>query len=150
VGVVALDALPRLAAQTGGPLGGLQFQIEGEGGGCIIVLFPLAAIQHMLDAILAHAPEGSGFSEVERSAICEIGNVLASSFLTELGDGTGRRLMPSTPRLLLDDVEQVMAETRAALERRGREVVVIRGLFEDPEHEIEGRFLDRAWTTRQK
>ncbi len=155
VSAMQLDALPALAAQSGAPLGGLQFHIEGEGGGCIIVLFPLLAIQRMLEAIAGHPAEGGGFTDVERSAICEIGNVLASSFLTELGDGTGRRLMPSTPRLLLEDLERVMADTRAALAQQGPEVVVIQGLFEDPEHEIEGHFyilpeVDRTWTIRQR
>jgi chemotaxis protein CheC len=154
VAAMALDALPALTG-TGGPLGGLQFRIEGEAGGCIIVLFPLPAIHRMLEAIAGGAPAHGSFTDLERSAICEVGNVLASSFLTELGEQTGRRLAPSTPRLVLDDLEGLMAETRVALQPQGPEVVVTQGLFQDPGREIEGRFfilpeVGPAWTRRRR
>jgi chemotaxis protein CheC len=139
---VALHALPAVVADAAGALVGLQFRIAGEQGGAyLVVLFPMATILRMLEALLGRAVPRAEFGELERSAIQEIGNILASSFLSELGEATGQRLIPSPPRLLLEDTERVMGELHGALARLGPRVLVIQGLFEDPGHQLEGRFF---------
>jgi chemotaxis protein CheC len=151
VAVAAMEGLPPLAAERPAcRLAGLQFRISGEGRGCLFILFPRTTIVRMLQVLLGGVPAAGGFSELERSTIREIGNVVASSFLTELGDSVRRRFLPSPPRVLLDDLGRVMAETQAALRRAGSKVVVIEGTFSDPDQQIEGRFfilpeVDGAW-----
>jgi chemotaxis protein CheC len=142
VSQVALDALPALVAESGGTFGGLQFRIAGErGGGCLVVLFPMPTILRMLETLLGRVTPPGQFTDLERSAIREIGNILASSFLNELGEATRQRLVPSPPRLFLEDAARVMEEIRGSLERLGPRVLVIQGLFEDPAQQLEGRFF---------
>ena len=76
----------------------------------------MATALRMLEALLGRAVPRAEFGELERSAIQEIGNILASSFLSELGEATGQRLIPSPPRLLLEDTERVMGEVRRMAE----------------------------------
>ncbi len=142
VELVSPDALPAwMGSAAPGTLGGLRFQITGQGSGYLLVFFPMPALLRMLEALLGRGAAGEGFTEIERSAFREMGNVLASSFLSELGDLTRRRFLPSTPQVLLDDLPRAVADTLAALERRGRRAVMVRGLFEDPRHEIQGHFF---------
>jgi chemotaxis protein CheC len=101
----------------------------------------MPTIRRMLEALLGRPGAGAEFTEMECSAIREIGNVLASSFLSELGDLTRRRFLPSPPRILLDDLPPVMADTLASLARLGPQVAVVQGLFEDPVQHIQGQFF---------
>ncbi|MFB3817194.1 MAG: chemotaxis protein CheC [Candidatus Methylomirabilales bacterium] len=142
VHLLPVEELPALVANVApGSVGGLQFQITGEASGSLVILFPMPTIHRMLEALLGRSAAVEAFTEMERSAIREIGNVLASSFLSELGDLTQRRFLPSPPRILLDDLQPVMAETVVSLARLGPQVAVVQGLFEDPVQQIQGQFF---------
>jgi chemotaxis protein CheC len=142
VHLLPVEELPALVANVApGSVGGLQFHITGEGNGSLMILFPMSTIRRMLEALFDRRAAEQGLTEMERSAIQEIGNVLASSFLSELGDLTRRRFLPSPPRILLDDLQRVMGETLVSLARLGPRVAVVQGLFEDPVQQIQGQFF---------
>lgn len=139
---VSVAVLPGLvAAADTGALAGLRFQIVGEAGGQIIILFPFGTIFRMLRVLLGTQEKPQSLSDQERSAVQEVGNILVSSFLSGLGDLLGRRLMPTPPEIHLDDLPGLMREVMAALEGQAPEVLVVRALFEDPEQRIEGQFF---------
>lgn len=139
---VSIDALPALlAAADTGVMAGLRFQIAGETGGQIIILFPLRAILRMLRLLLGAREEPRSLSEDERSAVQEVGNILVSSFLSGLGDLLGKRLLPSPPEIHLNDQPGLTRQVMADLGEQGSEVLVVRALFEDPEQRIEGHFF---------
>ncbi len=139
---LAADALPDWAAEAGTEgLAGLRIQISGESGGEMVLLFPRRTIYKMLRALLRR-PEGERpLSVKEQSAIQEVGNILASSFLSELGDLLGRRLLHSPPELHLANIPQLIQEAVETVKDQGSEVLVVQGLFEDLEQEITGRFF---------
>jgi chemotaxis protein CheC len=139
---LAAGALPDLAAEAGTEeLVGLRFQITGEAGGDMVLLFPRRTIFRMLQALLKHSGRDNPLSVEEQSAIQEVGNVLASSFLSELGDLLGKRLLHSPPELHLADIPQLIQQAVDKVKDQGSEVLVVQGLFEDPEQEITGRFF---------
>lgn len=139
---VSIDALPALlAAADTGVMAGLRFQIAGETGGQIIILFPLRAILRMLRLLLGAREEPRSLSDHEQSAVQEVGNILVSSFLSGLGDLLGKRLLPSPPEIHLNDQPGLTRQVMADLGEQGSEVLVVRALFEDPEQRIEGHFF---------
>ncbi len=142
IAAVPMAALPTLVAATdGGVMAGLRFQIVGETGGQIIILFPLGTIFRMLRVLLGTQEKPRSLSDRERSAVEEVGNILASSFLSGLGDLLRKRLMPTPPEIHLDDLPGLMRQVMADLEGQASEVLVVRARFEDPEERIEGQFF---------
>lgn len=134
--VVPLDALVRLAVAAEAPVG-LHVVVGGEAAGSLLVVFPLASARALL-AILGVPRDGAEApSALERSALAEMGNLLASSFLTELGDATRLRLLPSPPTVLVEDLPRALAEVQESLRPLGP-VNVIHGMFEDPKRGIQG------------
>ncbi|HTU00820.1 MAG TPA: chemotaxis protein CheC, partial [Candidatus Sulfotelmatobacter sp.] len=92
VETLGLDALPALALdEKRGRLGALTFGIQGDTQGVLLILFPLTTIFRMLNTLLGSKDGPRVLTDVEQSAFQEIGNILASSFLSELGELTGRR-----------------------------------------------------------
>jgi len=139
---VTSSALPSLAEDAARErLAGMRFRILGQGSGWILLLFPLPAIYRLLQLLMGTPANPRTLTEMERSAVREVGNLLASSFLSELGDLVCRRLMPSPPELHFEQVPRVVREVLASLHSLAAEVVVIQARLEDAEGDIHGRFF---------
>jgi chemotaxis protein CheC len=125
----------------GGSMAGLQLQITGQGNGCILFLFPLPMVFRFLQVLLGGAAEPRPLMEMERSAIQEVGNIMASSFLSELGDLLGRRLLHSSPEMYIENIPQLVRDVATSLRALGSELLVIQGAIEDGDHQPQGRFF---------
>lgn len=125
----------------GGPMAGLQLQITGQGNGRILILFPLPMVFRFLQILLGGAAEPRPLREMERSAIQEVGNIMASSFLSELGDLLGRRLLHSSPEMYIENIPQLVRDVATSLRALGSELLVIQGAIEDGDHQPQGRFF---------
>jgi chemotaxis protein CheC len=137
-----IDPLSTLAEDAeGGPMAGLQFQITGQGNGRILILFPLPMVFRFLQLLLGGAAEPRPLREMERSAIQEVGNIMASSFLSELGDLLGRRLLHSSPEMQIENIPRLVRDVATSLRALGSELLVIQGAIEDGEHQPQGRFF---------
>lgn len=96
---------------------GLNLQIFGEIRGGILIVLPAEQARHMLQGLLGTAPAASqGFTELEHSALLEVGNILASAYLNALGSALGMALLPSVPSLSLlptrKSLDQVLGLSR--------------------------------------
>ena len=141
ISAVPVGALPGLAAEAvSGPMAGLRVPFHGEHGGQIVILFPLATVFRMVGVLLRTQVRPLSLSETERSAVMEVGNILASSFLSGLADLLGKRLMPRPPELYVEDFPGLIQRVMADFEGKGSEILVVEALFEDPGQRIEGRF----------
>jgi chemotaxis protein CheY-P-specific phosphatase CheC len=70
-----------------------------------------------------------------------VGNIVASSFLSELGDRLGRRVLPSAPEIHLENVPQVVRGVLASVRDLGSDVLVVQAVLEDREGHIQGRIF---------
>jgi chemotaxis protein CheC len=122
-------------------MAGLQLQITGQGNGRILILFPLPMVFRFLQILLGGAAEPRPLREMERSAIQEVGNIMASSFLSELGDLLGRRLLHSSPEMYIENIPQLVRDVATSLRALGSELLVIQGAIEDGDHQPQGRFF---------
>lgn len=132
--------LPALAeAVDGGSMVALRIEIHGEGSGWILILLPLPTVFRLLQALMGVPAEPRDLTGTERSAIQEVGNIVASSFLSELGDRLGRRFLPSAPEIHLDNIPRLVRGVLASVRYLGSEVLVVHALLEDRERHIQGR-----------
>lgn len=137
-------AIPSLVGPGDGQrLAAIQFEVNDKEGGRLLIVFPFPAILQLMRRLLPEAAHvaGESFSAMEVSAVQEVGNILASTFLTELGDLLGRRILLSPPRVHLEDVDDLIREISRDLGEIGSEVVVVQAKFEEPASGIEGRFF---------
>lgn len=120
-------------------LTGVLFECEGGPGGVLALLFPAESCRRLLDRLLGDAERELRAPE-SRSALCEVGNILASHAANALAELLGEAVMPSVPRLALDDADTALA---ALLARRGApdEPVWLESTLSDREHELEGVFV---------
>lgn len=134
------SAVPDLAAAAGS-LVLLRIEIHGEGCGWILILLPLPTVYRLLQILMGVPTEPRNLTETERSAIQEVGNVVASSFLSELGDQLDRRFLPSAPEIYLENVPQVVRGTLACVNDLGSDVMVVQAVLESGEGYIQGQIF---------
>jgi chemotaxis protein CheC len=104
----ALALPPADAVDACGPpeseVAGVVVPIDGDIEGLVLLLIP-AAHAEGLCTMLGVEPH----TEVGDSALCEIGNILATSYLQGLGAMTGMDLMPSPPLLQSDMLAAIVS-----------------------------------------
>lgn len=133
-------ALPDLAADAGS-LAVLRIAIHGQGSGWILLLLPVPTVYRFLQALMGTPVAPRDLTAAERSAIQEVGNIVASSFLSELGDRVGRRFLPSAPDCFLDGAAEAVRGVCASLRDLGPDVLVVQAALEDAEGHAQGRIF---------
>lgn len=138
---LAESALPPLANQSyDEKLAGVSFEITGEGAGRMLILLPLPTVSRIIHVLLNYPGEDVK-TELERSAVREVGNILGSAFLTELGRQLGRRFMHSSPELVLTSAPRLVGEFLGRLRALDEEILVAQSVLQVPDPGIEGRLF---------
>ncbi len=145
---VAPEALPGLAAAPDELAVGVTFHVVGDAGGRLLLWLPRAAALEMVD-LLTRRPAGSTrvLNELGQSTLKEVGNIMASAYLTGLCDFSGLLLMPSVPSLLFDRSAAVVETAAEGVERREGGLLCVANRFEARGCGIRGRvvvFFDRG------
>ena len=136
------SGLSTLAEDTAcGSMVGLETQITDQGYGRVLILVPMPMIRRFLQVLLGKSTDARPLTEMEQSAIQEVGNIMASSFLSGLGDLLGRRLFHSVPTVYLENISQLIRDVHSSLLGLGTKVLVVQGLLEDVEQRAQGRFF---------
>ncbi|MGO9902012.1 MAG: chemotaxis protein CheC [Solirubrobacteraceae bacterium] len=102
--------------------------LDGDIEGVVMLLMPIEAGTALLQ-LLGLEPD----SEYGESALCEIGNILGSSYLTALASMTGLALEPHPPNLVVDMLGAVVATVLAQTAGHGDVALVL-----DSELEVAG------------
>ncbi len=102
-------------------------RIEGDvPGNMFFILNQDAAKVLAKELVCDEADQDAGlFSEIELSALQEIGNILAGSYLTSLSDLTKLNLQPSVPALAIDMAGAILSYGLIELGRSGDYALVI-------------------------
>ncbi|RLB64626.1 MAG: CheY-P-specific phosphatase CheC [Deltaproteobacteria bacterium] len=81
---------------------GITLQILGDARGSIMLLFPEESAHLLLCSLLGQQGEELVMNEITESALKEVGNILASAYLSALGNLLNKSLIPSVPLLAYD------------------------------------------------
>ena len=121
----------------------IVFELQGDipHGGFLILHFPRDSAVRT-----AHIMQGEGaapltFSEMDQSAIVEVGNIMVSSFLSASSDLLGFNMMPSPPVLVVDMAHAAITSLIAQMTVEVDDVILFRVALTSEEHDIAGNIL---------
>jgi chemotaxis protein CheC len=119
---------------------GVLFEVEGGPGGVLALLFTAASCERLLAQLLGG--EGRALdSPAARSALCEVGNILASHAANAVGETLGVTMLPSIPLLALEDPHAALAALLARRAPPERPGLRIESEICDRAHELCGLFV---------
>lgn len=97
-----ITRIPEFLGGAGQMVAGITLQVLGEARGNLLLVFPRASAQRLLARLLGRDGRGLVMDELGISTLKEVGNILASAYLTALSRWLGLTLIPSTPLLAYD------------------------------------------------
>jgi len=139
---VTIEDLSSVAELMGGSekiVSGVYLQVLGDARGGIFLIFPDESSKALLKLLLKG--EEDPLSEMGMSTLKEVGNILASAYLSVLGNMLDITLIPSIPSLAHDMVGAVVDLVLINLGEVGDTAFVFETEFYDIAEDIKGHFF---------
>lgn len=120
---------------------GIFLRMTGDLSGSLFFLLALESARKLLSSVLELSTEEEDFNELELSALSEMGNILAGSYLTALADFTNKELQPSVPALAIDMAGAILSIGLLEAGEVGDTALVVDTKFRQGNQDIEGHFF---------
>ena len=121
-------------------MAGIYLGIEGDITGSIMFLLEKQAARHLVDKLMGMQTEGEEFSEMEFSALKEVGNIITGAYLNSLSSLTNLVIYPSIPDLTVDMAGAILSVPAIQFGELGDKMLLIQTKFFD-ERELDGYFI---------
>ncbi len=117
-------------------------RVEGEApGNMFFILSQLSAKKLVGQMAGIQSEMDEMFSEMELSALQEIGNILVGSYLSSLADFTQLHLYPTVPSLAIDMAGAILSYGLIQFGEMGEHALLIDTKFLEDKQEVEGHFF---------
>lgn len=121
-------------------MAGIYLAIEGDINGSIMFLLEKKAAKHLVAKLMGMESEGDDFSEMEFSALKEVGNIITGAYLNSLSSITNLMIQPSVPDLTVDMAGAIISVPAIEFAALGDRMLMIQTQFFD-EMVLDGFFI---------
>lgn len=122
-------------------MAGVYLLVEGDITGSMMFLLEEKAAHSLVAKLMQMPPNSDGeFTEMELSALKEIGNIIVASYLNSLSMLTNMRIMPSVPDLSIDMAGAILSVPAIEFGELGDKILLIQTQFTD-DVELNGYFI---------
>jgi chemotaxis protein CheC len=142
---VKLIPFDEIAEQVGGleaVVVAIFLRIQGEIAGNLFLLMPVESAKQLLrEMTYVESSDGMYFNEMEVSALSEIGNILAGSYLTSLADFIQVMLSPTVPGFAVDMAGAILTYGLLSFGDAGDTALLIETSFLNGSNRFEGHLF---------
>jgi two-component system chemotaxis sensor kinase CheA len=106
-------------------VGGIYIEVQGDLRGGILLVLPFDNLLEMEDLVHGR-PVGTttDLASVDLSAMCEMGNILAASFINTMADSTNLTVAPGVPEISVDMCLPVIDSVLAHFNQPGDDILI--------------------------
>lgn len=145
VPMVSLVTFDEIADRVGGSEAvviAIFLRVAGDAPGNMFFIINQDSARRLLQGLLSFdVSEDLAYSEMELSALCEIGNILAGSYLSSLGDLTGLKMSPSVPSIAVDMAGAILSYGLLQFGIMGDDALLIDTTFLEGGQDAQGHFF---------
>lgn len=144
VSVTEISAVPDYLGGAETLMVGITLQILGDARGSIMLLFPQESAHRLTCCLLNREDRVLVMNELTVSALKEVGNILASAYLSAIGNLLHKTLIPSIPLLSYDMAGAVVDYVLIDLSQGGNLALLVETDFSGDNaslHQIRGHFF---------
>ncbi|KUK13933.1 MAG: chemotaxis protein CheC [Synergistetes bacterium] len=140
--VIPLSEVPDVLGGSEVLVAGVFLRVLGDAPGSILFVMPKDSALYLVDMLMGR-PESSTqvLSEMDQSALKEIGNILASSYLNALASFTKLTFLPTVPALAFDMAGAILDVILVELGQLGDYALLIETRFQAESAHVEGHFF---------
>lgn len=122
-------------------MAGIYLLVEGDITGSIMFLLQQDAAHELVGKLTGMPVDETGqLSELELSALMEIGNIITGAYLNSLSTLTNMKIYPSPPALSIDMAGAILSVPAIEFGALGDRILLIQSQFTD-DKELDGYFI---------
>lgn len=142
VSIVPIEDVPDLVGGPDALIVAIFLRVYGKAPGNILFLMPKENAFYLVDDLMGR-PHGTtqSLDEMDVSALKEVGNILAGSYLNAFFHFTSLSMLPSIPSLAIDMAGAVLNIVLVQLGQMGDHAMVIETKFLAEDDSINGHFF---------
>lgn len=140
---VALLEFSEVGAAMGGEeqiMAGIYQLVEGDISGSIMFLLEEKSARVLVSSLMGTPPSDGDFTEMEISALKEIGNIITGSYLSSLSMLTNLKIISSVPAISVDMAGAIMSVPAIEFGELGDKILLIQTAFSD-DIQLDGYFI---------
>ena len=140
---VRLMNFQEVGAMMGGEeqvMAGIFLSVEGDISGSMMFLLEKKAAAHLVSKLMGMEVDADNFSEMEVSALKEIGNIISGSYLNSLSALTNLKILPTVPELCVDMAGAILSVPAIQFGIIGDNILLIQTQFSD-DYDLDGYFI---------
>ena len=120
---------------------GIFLEVMHDITGSMMFLMRMGSAHYLVNRLMGRDPDcQNDFDEMDLSAIKEIGNIIAASYLSALSSMTGLTIMPSIPYIAVDMAGAILSVPAIQFGQLGNNALLIETEFGD-DRMINGYFI---------
>lgn len=145
VALVPFNEISQLMGDEDQTVAGILLGIEGDIDGMMMFLFDTKSAHHLVNTLMmqdkeAGVAEGALFSEMEMSALNEIGNIVSGSYLTAISTLTNLKMISTVPSMTIDMLGALLSVPASEFGKYGDKLLLIQSQFGELDF-VTGYFL---------
>lgn len=142
---VKLLTFAELAEVIGGAetlVAGILLNLEEDITGSMLFVLESSDARMLVQQLIGCGNnEGEGFSEMEKSALQEIGNIISGAYLSAISKMTNLTISVSVPSLAFDMAGAILSVPAIEFGKMGDKALLIESQFKDLDVDISGYFI---------
>ena len=112
---------------------GIMLGFEGDVYGMMMFLFDTKSAHHLVNSLMfqndAEVDEDADFTEMEMSALNEIGNIASGSYLTAISTLTNMNIIATVPQMTVDMIGALLSVPASEFGKYGDKLLLIQTQF---------------------
>jgi chemotaxis protein CheC len=122
---------------------GILFTLEGQIDGMMMFMMDMSAARHLVNLLMGITVEDQPkeFTEMELSALNEIGNIIAGAYLSSLTILTNILITSSVPYMAIDMAGAILSVPAIEFGKIGDKALLIETEFGDENNAVNGYFI---------
>lgn len=142
VGIVSLGEFSQMAGGPEAPAVGVYMPVTGDAPGHVAFLLSEESACHLTDELLGRElGTTADLGEIERSALTEVGNIMASSYLVAICEMTGLNLYSSPPALAVDMTAAILSTIAVAFASLEDQALTVTTQMQEGGGKVDGFFI---------
>ena len=124
---------------------GFMLGFEGDVEGMMMFLFDTKSAHHLVNTLMMRdkedgVEEGAEFSDMDMSALNEIGNIVSGSYLTAISKLTNLKMISTVPEMTIDMIGALLSVPASEFGKYGDKLLLIQSQFGELDF-VNGYFL---------
>lgn len=147
VPIVKMLTFSELSEILGGPealVAGIMVSLEADIEGYMLFMLENESAHHLVSQLMGQQPPAENpelFSEIEQSALMEIGNIITGAYLNSISKMTELNIKTSIPYIAIDMAGAILSVPAIEFGKLGDKALLIESRFRDMDIDISGYFI---------